>query len=257
MQASSIDELFRRTLEGDYEDDLPWAAVHELRHRGSREVFDIAKKWCFSADPLRRARGLDVIAQLGRSEGHIKNAFPEESFALVSTVIGSESDPLPLNSAIRALGHLDDERAVPLIIQFSEHPSDDIRFAVACALGKYPDHPDSVAALLGLMRDSDDDVRDWATFALGVLGASDSDEVRAALARALDDSDQDVRDEALAGLAKRKDPRALPPLLDALQHEAVTDPVIEAARSLLGIERDREEWTTADYAAALHAKFPG
>jgi len=253
----SIDDLFRRTLEGDYEDDHSWAAVHELRRRGTREIFEVAKKWCFSADPLRRARGLDVIAQLGRREGHAQNSFPEESFALVSSVVGAESDPLPLNSAIHALGHLDDQRALPLILQFRRHPSEDIRFAVAFALGVYPDHPDSVEALLGLMSDTDDDVRDWTTFALGVLGTTDSDEVRAALARALDDSNEDVREEALAGLAKRKDPRALPPLLDALQHEAVTDRVIDAACSLLGMERERKEWTTADYAEALRAKFSG
>jgi hypothetical protein len=244
----SIDDLFRRTLEGDYEDDHSWAAVHELRRLGTREVFDVAKEWCFSADPLHRARGLDVIAQLGRREGHVQNSFPEESFALVSSVVGAESDPLPLNSAIHALGHLDDERALPLIVQFRHHPSDDIRFAVAFALGIYPDHPASVEPLLGLMSDPDDDVRYWATFALGVLGTTDSDDVRTALVRALDDSNEDVREEALAGLAKRKDPRALPPLLDALQNEAVTDSVIDAACSLLGFERDREEWSTADYA---------
>jgi hypothetical protein len=44
-----------------------------------------------------------------------------------------------------------------------------IRFSVACALGSFPNDPLSVRTLLAMMEDADGDVRDWATFGVGVL----------------------------------------------------------------------------------------
>ena len=70
---------------------------------------------------------------------------------------------------------------------------------------------------------SDEDVRDWATFGVGVLGDSDSSTVRDALVRAVNDLNENVREEALVALAKRQDSRALAPLLMALKQPAVTD----------------------------------
>ncbi len=255
MQSEAIDELFRKTLEGEYDDDVPWRAVYDLRCLGTREVFDVAAQWCQSADPLQRARGLDVIAQIGKTASHPRNAFPEESFSLVSSILCSEKDVRPLSSAIAALGHLDDERAVPLVAPFKQHTSAEVRFDVAFALGSYPSHLLSVEILLELMGDEDEEVRDWATFGVGVLGGTDSPEVREALARALDDTCEEVREEALVGVAKRRDVRALTPLLEALEHESVTMRIIEAACALLEFEDEPKDWTSQDYAEALRAKF--
>lgn len=44
------------------------------------------------------------------------------------------------------------------------------------------------------MDDTDDDVRDWAAFGLGVLGDQDSVEIREALYRKLNDQSVDVRE---------------------------------------------------------------
>jgi HEAT repeat protein len=105
------------------------------------------------------------------------------------------------------------------------------------------------------MADSDEDVRDWATFGVGVLGDSDSSTVSSALVRAVNDLNEDVREEALVALAKRQDKRALAPLLMALKQPAITDRVIEAAFTLLGLDSDRSDWTSQDYANALNERF--
>ena len=47
------------------------------------------------------------------------------------------------------------------------------------------------------VEDAEDEVPDWTTFGLGVLGDEDSVEVRDALYRRLSDSYMDVREEAL------------------------------------------------------------
>ena len=45
MAAIDIDELFDRTLQGDYDDDAPWGAVNALRRIGTRQVFEKAAEW--------------------------------------------------------------------------------------------------------------------------------------------------------------------------------------------------------------------
>lgn len=255
MVETSIPELFSRTLVGDYDDEGAWEAVHKLRKLGTREVFDIAADWCRSDTPLKRARGADVIAQLGKTFENRSNSFPEEAYTLITQLVKDETDARPLASAIAALGHLDNVAAVPLIARFASHSDSEVRFDVAFALGCFPDEPLSVATLQRLMTDPNDDVRDWATFGLGVLGSIDSDQVRDSLAHNLLDSDSDVLEEALSGLAKRADLRALHPLLDLLERPEVSSRVIEAATMMLGLDQERDDWSANDYAAQIRTKF--
>jgi HEAT repeat protein len=56
--------------------------------------------------------------------------------------------------------------------------------------------------LAKLTADEDEEVRDWATFGLGVLGDIDTVEIREALAARLSDANDDAREEAVVGLAK-------------------------------------------------------
>ena len=255
MMQGEISELFARTLSGDYDDEAPWEAVSALRRIGTREIFARAAEWCSSENPLLRARGADVLSQLGKTWEHRSNSFPEESYFVVSTLLQREKEFLPLNSAIAALGHMDDALAVPLIAEHRSHSSPEIRFSVACALGSFPNDPVSVDALLALMQDSDVDVRDWATFGLGVLGDSDSPEIRDALFRRVSDSNEDVREEAMVGLSKRIDPRVLPSLIVALEKPTMTDRVREAAYLMLKMDEDRVDWNGPEYVAALRQLF--
>ena len=137
MNRQEIEELFAVTLTGEYEDDSPWEAVRTLRQIGSREVFDLAAEWCRSENPLVRSRGADVLSQLGQTVEHPTNSFPEESFLAVSQLLLNESDLRPLDSAIAALGHINNPLAIPLIAKHCTHYSPKIRFSAACALGSF------------------------------------------------------------------------------------------------------------------------
>lgn len=255
MALVQLDDIFTQSLSGEYDDDAPWDAVRTLHRMGSREVFEYASEWCGSPNPLKRARGADVLAQLGKTADHPTNNFPDESFSVVSALVRREKNPLPLLSAIHALGHIGNPLAVPLVIEHQLHPDPNVRFAVAFALGKFADVPIAIEALMALTQDVDEDVRDWATFGLGVLGNSDSPEIRDALIRGLGDSDDDVREEAMVGLGKRKDRRVLVPLLSALEHPAVADRAVEAASEMLDMQDEGDDWKAADYAAALRERF--
>jgi HEAT repeat protein len=181
--------------------------------------------------------------------------FRDESYSLIRQMLEREQDPLVLDSAICALGHLDNANAVPLILRYQDHPAGSIRFAVAFALGCFPNDPQSVRCLVKLTSDAWASVRDWAVFALGVLGDSDSPEIREALLRCLQDANEDVREEAAHGLGNRRDQRLIPTLLTMLDKPELTCRVTEAAAALLGMDHDPPEWTAADYQAALASKF--
>ena len=256
MPNQDLDALFLRTLARDYESDDAWAAVRDLQKLGTREVFDRAAEWCGLKQPLKRARGADVLAQLGKTASHPKTLFVDESYRVLTELLGKESDTLVLNSAIHALGHLDQPAAIVQIVRFASSSEPDIRFAAAFALGCYPNDEQSVSTLLALMKDSDSDVRDWATFGLGVLGDRDSSEIREALLQNLMDADEDVREEAMVGLAKRKDLRALTAVRNTLQETYESPRAMEAACYLLELE----PWNApADVDACLEAlakQFP-
>lgn len=255
MVLAPLDDLFEMALSGSYDDDVPWEAVRNLHRLGSREVFDRAAAWCSSSDALKRARGADVLAQLGKTAEHPTNNFPDESFAVVSSLVRQEIDPLPLLSAIQALGHIGNPQAVSLVIAHRLNPKPQVRFAVACALGNFADDPSAIEALLALTQDIDDDVRDWATFGVGVLGHGDSPGIRDALVKLLADCDEDVREEAMVGLGKRKDQRVLPILLSALEQPIPPDRAIEAASEMLDMQNESDDWKGIHYAAALRERF--
>jgi HEAT repeat protein len=103
------------------------------------------------------------------------------------------------------------------------------------------------------MEDTDEDIRDWATFGLGSQGNADSQEIRDAFIERLGDPFEDVRGEAMASLGKRKDQRVLPALLAALEDPSHL--VIEAATWMLDMNETRLDWTGANYAAALRERF--
>ena len=261
MGAKEIDELFATTLRGEYDDDAPWKAVRDLHHIGTREVLECAAEWSKSENPLKRSRGADVLAQLGKSPEHPVHTFPEECYAAVAQMFHQEKEEQPLNSAIHAFGHLDDPRAIPLILSQSENPSPHIRHAVAFALGSFANDPAAVQALLALTSDPDEDVRDWAVFSLGQLGDADSPPIREALLSRVSDANENVREEALLGLARRKEPRVLPTLIAALEkahadNSGIPMRILDAADALLDLEHEREDWSLGQYAAALRDRFP-
>lgn len=243
--------LFDRTLVSDYDDDDAWDAVNALRANGSREVFEAAAELLRDGAPIARARAADVLGQLGVGPQR-PHAFPREACDLLLDLLSHEDHPRVVASAVIALGHIHDARTLPIIYKFISHDSAVVRHGTAFALGCYSDDPSSVPGLMLLMMDPDQDVRDWATFGLGVWSNEDSSLICDALAQRLGDVFEGVRLEAVAGLSKRGDIRALPALAALL--ETVADPgptLIEGACALLALDEPPRGWTACDFAKAL------
>jgi HEAT repeat protein len=244
LERKSTVELFAATLKGEYDDDAPWEAVHVLRRRGTAEVFEAARQFCQSENPRARAMGLSVLAQLGAGKPDEERPFMAESVVIAIRHL-ADSDPEVVSSAARALSNLDTEPAVASLIGLRSHTDPDVRQAVACSINLRR-HSEAVPTLCALMEDENEEVRDCATFSLGVdevfadgvWSCSDSPEIRAALRRRLHDTCEDARREAIWGLAKRKDPLGLKLLLDHLESEESWSGDETAAAETLDVKSD-------------------
>ena len=81
--------------------------------------------------------------------------------------------------------------------------------------------------------------RDWATTSIGQTVSVDGPEIRAALLRQVEDDDEITRAEALHGLARRQDERALPYLLAELSLPREYGYLFaDAAKTYLGFDKD-------------------
>ena len=231
LDSLSTIELLERTEEialrdpsGDSEQR--WNHVVALHRRTDVAIFERAAAWCGSEQPLLRALGADVLGQLGCLDSH--------PFAAASTPILlarlADAEPAVLASALLGLAHLGTGDLQP-ILSLAAHRSGHVRYAVAYCLGAR-DEPEARAALVTLSADEDPKVRDWATFGLGSLSEVDSSEIRAALAARLHDDDLDARAEAIIGLARRGDERAILAIQRELDRDEVGSLVIDAATEL-------------------------
>jgi HEAT repeat protein len=255
MPTATTDELFAQTLKGDYDNDKAWDAIHSLRATGSREVFEKAVAWCRSNEPLKRARGADILSQFGHTADNQTTLFADESFPVLAAMLDSETDPVALSAIVTAFGHLDNPSIIPQILPFSYHSDGDVRYGLAFTLGCFADDERTVSTLIKLMGDKDSEVRDWATFGLGGLGDFDSPKIREALFKNLSDEDEDVREEALVGLARRKDPRSVPEVISALKDKDRAARAVEAANFLLDRTTDLLE-SASKCLEALRQRFP-
>lgn len=202
---------FVTTALTESDDDAAWEAVVMLQFRGTREVFDAARLHCASQCPQERTLGANILGQLGVPT----RTFPKESVEVLLELLEGETDDGVLDAACIALGHTPDQSAVPSLIRFKRHPNARVRFAVVFALAGYEDEL-AIKTKIEMSIDEDELVRDWATCGLGRIDL-DTPEIRAALLARVADADEITRGEALVGLARRTDQRAIEPLIKELE----------------------------------------
>jgi hypothetical protein len=137
-------------------------------------------------------------------------------------------------SFARALGCVAQPAVIPALAHLASHLDPDVRYQVTQGLPGCVDEDDettsrdAMAVLIALTRDRDRKVRDWATFGLAIQMDVDGHDVRDALVARLED-EGDTADEALCGLARRHDRRALAIVRERLRRDFVGKLVFEAA----------------------------
>lgn len=225
--------LFEQAYEGDRDDDATWRFIHELRLRTTAEVFNMAVAYCDSRDPRWREIGLDVLAQFG--SGLPVDKRPYLPLCRDLALRGLEDPNIQVvRSAAMALAHLNADCPCPeALLALATHADPEVRLASALGL-VYTNSEPAQQALLGLMEDEDQDVRDWATMGIG-QGAESSPEVIEALQRRWrEETFVDARDEAIWGLVRLHEREAIEELLDRFRRDTWVSGDMMAIRSLHG-----------------------
>ena len=120
-----------------------------------------------------------------------------------------------LADLVSALSRLGEPALAEEIAPLAVHDDPEVRLAVAQGLDELAAaSPATVAALVALSRDAVDEVRSWATFALSGDHLAGLGGVADALAARLEDPSEEIRVEAVRGLARRGDARAIDAALD-------------------------------------------
>jgi HEAT repeat protein len=209
--------------EVDDDDSEYWLIISEVRERGSSCEFNAAKTLTESIDAIERAIGADILGQLGWGQ----KTFQEESVVILIPLLSDEADDV-IASAAFSLGHRDDPRCIPHLVKLIEHDNPFVRYGVVFGLIGFDDEQ-AVNALSQLSRDSDYDVRNWATFGLARQCNMDTEELRKALIERLSEEDHEIRGEALIGLARLKDENVKEAIMKELMGEFHGSWVLEAA----------------------------
>jgi predicted nucleotidyltransferase len=241
----SIEVLVKIALD-ESDKDRAWDALSALRFKGTRDVLQRAELLTTSKLSRERSLGADILSQLGQPD----RSFPEECGKILRGMLRDSENADVLCSVLCGFGYQNDPDAIPLVSKYSTHPNSDLRYATAFALtGK--ESPLAIETLINLTGDSCNQVRDWATFALGTQIEIDSPQIRDALAHRLDDTHDDTRAEAIVGLARRKDERAVLAIKNELASGSVGTLVIEAAeliasQELYAVLIQLREWWDVD-----------
>ena len=178
-----------------------WDHVTRLHRHGGAADFAKARDWTGDPDARLRRAGADVLAQLGFAERDAAGEFPfaDASAAALDRLL---DDPFPevVSSALHALGFLR-RGEIGRIARHASDPDPELRRAVVFAL-MHRTEPEARLLLIELSTDAEPDIRDWATFSLGLGDDIHAPHIRAALIARLDDPDEDTRAEAVAALER-------------------------------------------------------
>jgi HEAT repeat protein len=205
-----------------------WELIAGLAQECPDEVLPICEGLLASADSRRRTLGADL---LGRLVG-IDQGVGAAAARALELALDTETDVSAISSIVAAFGHIESAAPLDSIVALAECPDAGVRLAVAFAVATLSPQPlgrEVRFALIKLSGDPEPEVRDWATFGLGTLSRDDGPDVRAALLARTQDSLHATRAEALFGLAVRRDPRAVPHLIRALESPSVVGLELDAA----------------------------
>ena len=225
-------ELFARAQEEavheDGDPDVYWELVAELHDRDPEEVWTLVAPLALHEDVRLAQLVPDVLRLLGREAQPLAT----RTLELFARMLMREPPAALLACIANACVDFHDPAVVTMLAPHAGHADEAVREAVLHAVRR-SSHPEAIAALIALSRDAVDELREWATFALGSqLPLVDSAELRDALAARLTDAHEATRDEAMIGLGLRSDARALGPLRAQLERGFVGVALFEAARAL-------------------------
>jgi HEAT repeat protein len=206
------------------EDDHRWRLLRQHLKNTRLDVLMAAlRTLAIGERPSERRLAADMLGQVPGMQRRYRTGCAE----VLLKMSEDEKSLIVLEALGAAFGHVEDNRAVPFLLQLSRNKSLVIRRAATFGLTGIESNS-ATSGLIRLSRDRDVDVRSWATFGIGTLSDHDSNAVRRALVARLNDEDAEVRSEAILGLARRQDARARAALEREFKRGYYGSPLLDA-----------------------------
>ncbi|MEB3289634.1 MAG: HEAT repeat domain-containing protein [Leptolyngbya sp.] len=139
---ATVEPLLRRALTNDPEPDVQAAAADAIGGLHLRSAYaDLAAVYHGSGEWLVQFSIVAALGELGEPQ----------AFDLLQAAVRSDND-LVVTAAIGALGELQDDRAIPLLLSFTSHADWQVRHRLVQALAHFP-QPEAQSALANLAQD--------------------------------------------------------------------------------------------------------
>jgi HEAT repeat protein len=266
----ATDELIQLLLSFDYDDDEYWNTLDVLHFRGNKDVLDSARQLCQSIIPNERVVGVDILMKIGDSSRMLREAkefianilpeddntvylrkhhesvirqlsdiigdsreYPKEAISELLPMLDSEQEAKVMQEVVTALGWYIEyhESIIEKLAILVKHPDNEVRYALAMSIKV--NHPIAIRTLITLSGDTDEEVRNWSTFALATLTNNenllvDLPEIRETLYARMYDKYDIVRYEAFRGLVDRNDERVVEEILTEILTETIDDVFADA-----------------------------
>lgn len=193
-----------------------WENIRILRSRPSKELFAKCVEFIQSNEQKKKMIGIDILAQLGKD----KRPFRKETLKIYFGLLNTETDIDTLFSIFFGISFNNDslnKKQINKICSFQNTDNILIKQALVAALGFVEDE-NAIHVLIKFSEDKANRIRDWATFYLGQIDF-DNEKIRKALWNRVHDKHRDTKMEAIAGLARRNDDR----VIDIIKQELVKD----------------------------------
>ncbi len=187
-------------------DKFRWGTIRILRSRPSQNLFEKCVELINSNDQKKKIIGIDILAQLGKD----KRPFRKKTLKIYFELLNSETNVNVLFSILSGISFNEKElnkKQINQICSFQNSNSDLIKQGIVNALGFIEDEK-AIDVLIKFSKDKANHIRSWATFYIGQVDF-DNESIREALWNRINDKHQETRMEAIIGLAKRKDNRVL------------------------------------------------
>lgn len=207
------EKLFSR-LQNNKSPKSYWDYISILRQRTTKEVFEKSVQLIKSKKPKEKIIGIDVLAQLGIPP----RPFIKYTIKLFFELLRNEKNPKVLLSLLFAIGHNNENlthKQIGKLAEFTTTKNPLIKEGLVFSLLMI-NHPKAIECLIKLSYDELNHIRDWATFGLGTQINEDNEEIRKALWDRVNDKHPETKLESILGLAKRKDKRIKPIIVQEL-----------------------------------------
>lgn len=195
---------------GEDADHAYWEAVRGLQRSEPAEVFRRLRPLATDANPRLRMLVPDTLRFLGGPTQPLL----QQALGVVTEMLAAAQPADVIASIAAAFVDFQHPSALALLRPHLAHPDAGVRQCIVAAF--LPVANEALAELIALSSDTDADVRNWATFGLATHFPAWSDdnfvpspERRDALWARHDDPHEETRLEAMVGLARMRDHRAL------------------------------------------------